>query len=711
MKKIEFKFLRKSNFSFLKGKEIFSLKKIGVKLSILFGVLVILTTLSCTIFGVYQLNVVNKQYLQIGNAGMKALSEGLNSSEKLSKTCGYFLSNNKTFLDAFNNQDIDAMTNEATNVAKFGNVDFVTIVDKNGFLVAKNYTNNVSQNLTDISHIKNALAGKETTCIETTFASSLGTFTGIPIKNDKGEVIGAISIGSDYTNPKILDSLKKTTGYEYTIALDDQRVNTTLLNADGSRYLNTNLPTIVKETVLDKGKSYEGVTKLLNKYYGAAYMPLKNSDGSVIGAIFTGVPLDSEVRKNNLTTAAAAVGCLLIFILSLSLALFYIKKRISDPIKKVTKLANGITNGDLGINNGESIHLGIKTKDEIGNLANALESSTEMLKSYMGDMDRVLREMANGDFTVKPEIEYQGDFVGIKNSLEFVSQSLNKLISEVNISAEQVSSSSEQIASGAQVLSQGATEQASEIEELSSLINDITGKISINAEHATAVSQLTNDSLKLSVESKNGMEKLQEAMSEIQRDTMEMKRVVKTIDDFAFQTNVLALNAAVEAARAGSYGRGFAVVADEVRNLAIKSAAAANETDELIEKAVDVVEKGVAYVKGTSEACDKVVNMSTQIDEKVDQMAIASNEQANSAAQITVAVDEISKVIQTDSSTAEQSAAASEELTGLAQNLQTLVEKFKISDETIKNDDFSIKTDHHESFVPEKTEREMCKYL
>lgn len=711
MKKFEFKFLKKGSFDRFKGKHVFSIKKIGIKLSILFGVLVILTTLSCTIFGLYQLHTVNQQYLQIGNAGMKALSEGLNSSKKLSLTCGNFLVNDETFLNDFNKQDEEALTNEIKKAAKFANADFITVVDANGYIIAKSFTNTVAQNLSDLSHISGALAGKTTTCLETTFATTMGTFSGLPIKNAKGEVIGAVSIGSDYTNAKILDALKKTTGYEYTITLGDQRINTTLLNSDGSRYLNTNLASDVKENVLDKGKQYGLVNQILGKYYGSTYLPLKNSDGSVVGAMFTGVPLDSEVRKNNFITATSAVGVVLIFILSIACALIYIRKRITEPITKVTELASGITNGNLGINSEEGLHLDIKTKDEIGDLANALESSTEMLKSYMGDMDRVLSGMASGDLTVKPEIEYQGDFVGIKNSLEYVSQSLNQLISEVNISAEQVASSSEQIASGSQMLSQGATEQASEIEELSSLVKDITSKISTNAEHTTAVSQLTNDSHKLSMDSKNGMEQVQNAMDEIQNDTMEMKRVVKTIDDFAFQTNVLALNAAVEAARAGSYGKGFGVVADEVRNLAIKSAAAAKETDELIEKAVAVVEKGVAFVKGTSQACDKVVSMSSQIDEKVDKIAVASNEQATSAAQITVAVDEISKVIQTDSSTAQQSAAASEELTGLAQNLQTLVEKFKITNESIKKDNFGSMTDNQDSFVSKSTDREMCKYL
>jgi len=248
-------------------------------------------------------------------------------------------------------------------------------------------------------------------------------------------------------------------------------------------------------------------------------------------------------------------------------------------------------------------------------------------------------------------------------------------------SSEQVSSGSEQVSNGAQALAQGATEQASSIEELSATITEIASNVKLNATSAADASIKVNHvSSELDVSNQN-MQDMIAAMSKISDSSSQIGKIIKAIEDIAFQTNILALNAAVEAARAGAAGKGFAVVADEVRNLASKSAEAANNTTALIENSIKEVENGTKIADQTATALKKVVLEATAVSNTVTLISQASNEQANSINQITLGVDQISSVVQTNSATAEESAAASEELSGQAQILKSLVGKFKLKNQ------------------------------
>ncbi len=263
-------------------------------------------------------------------------------------------------------------------------------------------------------------------------------------------------------------------------------------------------------------------------------------------------------------------------------------------------------------------------------------------------------------------------------SFRGIAEKLNDTMMQISQSASQVASGSEQVSNGAQALSQGATQQASSVEELAATINEISDKVNQNADSARQANKKAGSvSAEMNV-SNEKMQQMIEAMGDITNCSNEIGKIIKTIEDIAFQTNILALNAAVEAARAGSAGKGFAVVADEVRNLASKSAEASQNTSALIENSLKAVENGTHIADETARSLLQAVNDVSEMTAIIGQISEASSLQADSIAQITMGIDQISSVVQTNSATAQESAAASEELSSQSQLMKSLVGRFKL---------------------------------
>ena len=287
--------------------------------------------------------------------------------------------------------------------------------------------------------------------------------------------------------------------------------------------------------------------------------------------------------------------------------------------------------------------------------------------------------MAGGDFGVATDTNsaaYKGDFEELLSSASSIRSDLSSALSRINTGAEQVAAGSGQLSSGAQSLSVGSITQAASIDELAEAINRISEQINITAEHAAAAKK-ENESTNAELGVCNAqMERMVSAMDTITLKANEIGKIIKAIEDIAFQTNILALNAAVEAARAGEAGKGFAVVADEVRNLAGKSAEAANSTTQLIEETVRAVEEGSRISGETEKSLLNVVENSKRVLEAVTRISGATAEQVKAISDVSIGIDKISGVIQTNSSTAEESAAASEELSSQADTLKSLVGKF-----------------------------------
>jgi methyl-accepting chemotaxis protein len=381
----------------------------------------------------------------------------------------------------------------------------------------------------------------------------------------------------------------------------------------------------------------------------------------------------NEQSQRNFTVSMGLMA--LVMLISIVLAAFFGRlnaKLICKPITSLVKTADEISEGNLNV----TIDKG--NGDEISILANAFEKMTTAWSGYINDISSVLFQMSEGNLDVEISSEYKGDFIKIKESINHIVKNLNDVIGQIIIASNEVAASSKQLSAGSQSLSAGATEQAASVEQLTASIAEIANKTKENASSASKADKIAN-SVKKDTEGGNEMmERMLGSMGEISESAAGISRIIKVINDIAFQTNILALNASIEAARAGSYGRGFAVVAEEVRHLAQRSSEAAKDTTQMIDKSLAKASEGTNIAHDTSAALKMIEDGVNGTAAIIDEIARSSNDQAAGISQLNKGIDEVSKIVQNNSATAEQSAAASEELFREAETMRRLVSRFKV---------------------------------
>ncbi len=427
-------------------------------------------------------------------------------------------------------------------------------------------------------------------------------------------------------------------------------------------------------TLAKQGKTAEA-RAILEGDCGELYNSLNSAFNDIVTYNLNGSEEETLSSEKLYRNAVIFQACIIILIILIGVFFsFVIIRGIKLPIFEIEKAASRMAQGDLDID------ISYTSKDELGVLSDQVRELIRKLQMIINDENKFLAQMATGDFTVDStcETEYTGGFRPLLTSFRAIAEKLNHTILQISESSAQVASGSDQVSSGAQALSQGATEQASSVEELAATINEISTRVKENAENARQANEMAGTVGNEMNMSNQKMQEMIQAMNDISSCSDEIGKIIKTIEDIAFQTNILALNAAVEAARAGTAGKGFAVVADEVRNLAGKSAEASKNTSALIENSLRAVENGTLIADETAQSLLQTVKGVEEVTNIISQISEASNNQAEAIAQITMGIDQISSVVQTNSATAQESAAASEELSSQSQLMKDLVGRFRL---------------------------------
>ncbi len=380
----------------------------------------------------------------------------------------------------------------------------------------------------------------------------------------------------------------------------------------------------------------------------------------------------ATMERTTVTMQITTGICLLLALGCLISLIYYVFTRAIDPIVAISKGSSVLGEGRLDID------LPYHSQNELGQLADIIRNSMATIGGYVSDINRIMGELANGNFDVSTSSDYIGDFRTIQVSVDNLTNMLSRAMGSINASEMKISGNAEQLSSSAQSLAQGATEQASSVQELYATIDGISKSAQQNVETASAAQERARLTGEQVAESERKMEQMVSAMQDVSSSSEQIGQIITTIQNIAFQTNILALNAAVEAARAGEAGKGFAVVADEVRRLAAQSDEAAAATTQLIDNCVSAASRGSGIVDEVSVALRETMELVNRSNQDIGVIADAVREESESIAQVTEGIGQISAVVQTNSASSEESAAVSAELFAQANNLKEQTNRFRL---------------------------------
>lgn len=491
-------------------------------------------------------------------------------------------------------------------------------------------------------------------------------------------VSSGLVVGFRLDSTDWMDNLKKMIDCDTTIFKGNTRYSTTIVDpSTNQRIVGTTMASNIENTVINSHSDFEGKANIVGKPYYVSYRPLYDYQNKVVGAYFSGNNASAANDEFSLVITISVIIALTAIAVTGIIVLIFTRRKVVKPINMVTILADEMQNGKLSTTDVDYEF----SDNEIGKFAAKLRAAKSDLSNCISDISGIMHNMSQGDFTSSPEVAYPGDFEEIRNSILRIENDLGQTLSKMNMSSDEVLSGSNQMAEGSQSLADGTTKQAAAIEEISATIADVSSKVAATAKNAAKAGEISKETENEVNLQDASITNMVAAMNEISDTSREIEKIIKTIEDISFQTNILALNAAVEAARAGDAGKGFAVVADEVRNLANKSAEAAKSTTALISASIDAVSKGSRIADETAESMKKVKEKTAATGELIVMIADASAEQTEAIGEITSGIEQISQVVQMNSATAEETAASCEELNGQSRLLKDQVSRFRIIDQ------------------------------
>ena len=591
-----------------------------------------------------------------------------NSSNRSKK-----MNNNETFTEVKNNLNSYSKINKDILGYWVADIDGSQLVYNDGT------TTNSSWRIDDRPWYKQLVASDLDSIVTSPYVDS-GTGKDVVTivtfaKNSSGKNIGAVGIDLNIATLKehLSEFKMGNTGHFVFVAEDNK-----IVFADGDR------ASFIGKKVDDVSELDQKIRNISKTDYVGDF-EFEDASGHVMAykttSEFTGWSTYSALPVKEFKSAITTLimTCIIVGIVVLAilvLVIILIARSITRPIRRLNEVAIEIADGKL-----DSV-IDVNSKDEIGVLADSLRKTVESLNEYVIYIDKTsnaLNMIADGDLTFEASTDgVNGAFLEVVKGFINIKNRLSHTMETVKVSSDQINMAADELAVGAQNLSQSSVEQASSTQELSATIADVTNAIQSNAEFVDNANGVAKNAL---VNVNNGSEQMNKlilAMDDVKDSSSEIEKIIKTIEDIAFQTNILALNAAVEAARAGDAGKGFAVVADEVRNLAVKSAEAAKNTNKLIGNTLESINEGNTVLDATVSSLDEIIKNVDNLAELIEKINEANKLQAQAAEQIENGIEQISSAVQTNSATAEETAASSEELSSQSKIMNDMMNEFKL---------------------------------